>query len=238
VSETVPHDEIESLLGVYAVDAVDATERALIERHLESCPRCRAEVDEHRSALAVLVEDETAPPALWEHISAAITPSATTAPPTGALATVIPFPRRRWLLSTAAAAAVAAGIAVGLTLAFTSDGLGDPDLRAAVLPIEAATVVDGSAALYDTQSSQGVLVLDLENLPAAPAGHHYEVWVLRASAGGEMEAVGAFSQREGSTRLELPLPGPGDYAAVDISVEEDGGSAEHSGVSIAGATFS
>ena len=37
--------------------------------------------------------------------------------------------------------------------------------------------------------------------------------------------------------LELPLPGPGDYRAVDVSVEADGGPPEHSSVSLAGGSF-
>ena len=39
-----------------------------------------------------------------------------------------------------------------------------------------------------------------------------------------MEAVGAFTPNGSQVRLKLGLPGPGDYEAVDISVEPDGGS--------------
>ena len=80
-------------------------------------------------------------------------------------------------------------------------------------------------------------MLELENVPPPPAGHHYEVWVLRSEGGGEMEAVGSFTPDGDDPRLELPLPGPGDYRAVDVSVEPDGGPAEHSGVSLAGGSF-
>ena len=80
-------------------------------------------------------------------------------------------------------------------------------------------------------------MLELENVPQSPAGHHYEVWVLRTEGGGEMEAVGSFTMDGEDARLELPLPGPGDYQAVDVSIKPDGGPAEHSGVSLAGGTF-
>ncbi len=61
--------------------------------------------------------------------------------------------------------------------------------------------------------------------------------MLRTEAGGEMEAVGSFTPDSDQARLELPLPGPGDYQAVDVSVEPDGGPPEHSGVSLAGGSF-
>ena len=52
-----------------------------------------------------------------------------------------------------------------------------------------------------------------------------------------MEAVGSFMLDGDQARLELPLPGPGDYRAVDVSVEPDGRPAEHSSVSLAGGSF-
>ena len=53
-----------------------------------------------------------------------------------------------------------------------------------------------------------------------------------------MESGGVFNATSPSmVRIELPLPGAGPYAAMDISVEDDGGPPEHSGVSVAGATF-
>jgi hypothetical protein len=61
--------------------------------------------------------------------------------------------------------------------------------------------------------------------------------VLRTEGGGAMEAVGSFTPDGDRATLELPLPGPGDYKAVDVSVEPDGGPAEHSAVSLAGGTF-
>ena len=80
-------------------------------------------------------------------------------------------------------------------------------------------------------------MLDLEHVPAPPSGHHYEVWVLRREGGGAMEAVGSFTPEGDEAKLELPLPGPGDYQAVDVSVEPDGGPAEHSSVSLASGSF-
>ena len=52
-----------------------------------------------------------------------------------------------------------------------------------------------------------------------------------------MEAVGYFTPDDDEAELELPLPGPGTYQAVDVSVEPDGGPAEHSSVSLASGSF-
>jgi len=37
--------------------------------------------------------------------------------------------------------------------------------------------------------------------------------------------------------LDLPLPAPGNYAAMDISVQANDGPPTHSGTSLAGASF-
>ena len=42
------HEEASDLLGAYALDAVDGDEFAELEEHLETCPRCRAELDSLR----------------------------------------------------------------------------------------------------------------------------------------------------------------------------------------------
>ena len=63
------HDEIAELLGVYALDAVDDEEREAVERHLTTCPRCAAEVAEHREVAASLAHTGApAPEGLWTRI--------------------------------------------------------------------------------------------------------------------------------------------------------------------------
>ena len=47
------NDDIHSLVGAYAVDAVDDAERARFEDHLATCAECRAEVDSLRGAAAL-----------------------------------------------------------------------------------------------------------------------------------------------------------------------------------------
>ena len=57
------NDDIHSLSGAYAVDAVDDVERAQFEAHLASCSECRAEVASLRAAASELTSTTlTAPP--------------------------------------------------------------------------------------------------------------------------------------------------------------------------------
>lgn len=63
------HDDIAELLGAYALDAVDPDEAALVEDHLRGCPRCAAEVAEHREVAAMLAHSGApAPEGIWERI--------------------------------------------------------------------------------------------------------------------------------------------------------------------------
>lgn len=155
-------------------------------------------------------------------------------------ATVIPLHRkahRRVAVPIVAALAAAAAVVLVAFVVSGGDGLGRADARAAIAG-KSDPAVTGEAVLYGSAVDGGTVHVSLRDVPPAPGGHHYEVWVLRSDAGGEMEAIGAFTPTSADVELDLPLPGPGDYAAVDVSVEENGGPPVHSETSLAGGTFS
>jgi anti-sigma-K factor RskA len=170
--------------------------------------------------------------------AAAETPQDSPAPEP--MAEVIPLrPRRRAVFTTFAAAACAAVIAVGITVAFTS-GRNDPvpvtATATASVAAKSAPGVEGTASLYSPGDAGGTLRVALTNVPKAPSGHHYEVWVL-PKGGHTMTAVGSFTPASRDVTLDLPLPTPGNYAAMDISVQANDGPPTHSGTSLAGARF-
>lgn len=67
------HQDLQDLLGVYALDAVDPDEAAELEEHLRSCPQCRAELAEHRSVAALLANTGgPAPASLWDRIAVSL----------------------------------------------------------------------------------------------------------------------------------------------------------------------
>lgn len=181
------------------------------------------------------------PPAgLRDSILAAAAETPQDAPaPEEPMAQVIPLrPRRRGVVTTFAAAACAAAIAVGITLAFTSGGGSDtvPATASAPVAAQGAAGVKGTASLYRPGDVGGTLRVALTDVPKAPPGHHYEVWVLPKGS-DTMTAVGSFTPAAGDVTLDLPLPAPGEYRAVDISVQRNNGSPAHSGTSLAGASF-
>jgi anti-sigma-K factor RskA len=71
VDRPLSHQEIQELLGAYALDAVEPDEAEAVEQHLRDCPRCRDEVGCHREAAALLAHaGAPAPAGLWDRIAA------------------------------------------------------------------------------------------------------------------------------------------------------------------------
>lgn len=171
----------------------------------------------------------TPPADLFDRILAEIRPEAT----------VVPFrsrAHRRAVLPVVGALAAVAAVVLIAVVALGGDDLGPPDARAAISG-KSDPAVTGEALLFGSNARGGTVRVSLRDVPAAPSGHHYEVWVLRTEGGGEMESVGTFTPTSQDVELDLSLPGPGNYAAVDISVEEDGGPPTHSDTSLASGAF-
>lgn len=228
-------DELRDLAAAAALGELSAEESAELAAAVERDSALAAELGQYRSTVAVLevsLARETPSYDLFPGILAQLEPATPAAPAR----------RERWSLRRAlpafAVGAAASAAVFAIALALGSGGaLSTPDAIAAVQGTPEFAGVHGEARLYDTDGPNGVLRLSLADVPAAPAGEHYEVWVLRPSAGGAMEAVGVFNPTGSDLELELALPGAGDYVAVDISVEPDAGSPEHSGTSLAGGKF-
>lgn len=145
--------------------------------------------------------------------------------------------RRRTVMASLAAAACAAALAVGVTMSVTG-GESDPGPLTASTSVVAVggDGVSGTASLYSAGAPGGTMEVSLKDVPDPPKGHHYEVWVLEKGS-TEMTSVGSFTPSSRDVNLTLPLPAPADYAAVDISVEPNGGAPSHSGTSLAAAKF-
>jgi hypothetical protein len=112
----ISHDEAAELLGAYALDAVDGDEAIAIEAHLESCPRCRDELRNHREVTGLLsYAGQEAPAGLWDKVMSEVRTEEV--PPASSRPAVIASPGgragrdgrtgwRAWVLPLAAAAAV------------------------------------------------------------------------------------------------------------------------------------
>jgi anti-sigma-K factor RskA len=69
---TTPNEDPQDLLGAYALDALDAEDRARVERYLDASDTARGEVDEMRETASMLAltppHGESAPAELWDRI--------------------------------------------------------------------------------------------------------------------------------------------------------------------------
>ena len=185
------HDEYTELLGAYALDAVDPDERDRIERHLLGCPRCRAEVEEHREvALFLSQSGGDAPDGVWDRISSELAPEA---PPLRLVGDDRSMrPRRRGLGPKAAAAVIGIAAAIVAVLGVVTvgqsqrlnrleDAMSDRSIdrvaNAAVADAQvkvAMTGDGGSAEVVVGSNGQGYLIT--KGMPAPAQGDVYQLW--------------------------------------------------------------
>jgi anti-sigma factor RsiW len=223
--------EIHALSGAYAVDALDPAERALFEEHLGSCNACQAEVASLQEATALLggLEDAAPPPALRDHLLAGIKTVRPLPPETAPVvepASVRTLPVRRWLTGLAVVASVLGIAGVG-TLVWEQQHQSTGQLSVADRVLQAAdakrvtvTLPDGSSASVIRSVAEGRAVLVARDLPAAPDGHTYEMWL--QTPAGKMVPAGIMDR--GSSRPVLLRGDATTATAAGLTIEPDGGS--------------
>ncbi|WP_243697200.1 anti-sigma factor domain-containing protein [Aeromicrobium phragmitis] len=217
-------DDIHSLSGAYAVDALTDAERAAFEEHLEHCAACRDEVDSLREAaadLSLLSAEE--PPASLRHD--VLRRVSTVRPEPPRLADRRARRRTRtWLAGVAAAAVVAAGVGVGVTQPW-QDTSQAPQLTVAER-IERAddaqrisvSFDDGSVATVLRSESLNRAVIETSDMAPPPEGQHYVVWLQEPD--GQMHHAGAMP----ADASDASMPLKGDAAAAigaGITIESD-----------------
>lgn len=241
------NDDIHSLAGAYAVDAVDDDERARFEAHLTGCAPCQSEVTSLRAAAGELSSTTTtAPPpslraSLMRDISSVrplppkVTPEEAPAPPPSILPNPAApslearragrarrAPRRQWLAGVAAAAVLATG---GLVWHPWAPDTNTVQLTATQQVLQAGDaqrfvqkVGDATATVVRSPSlSKAVIVTD--NLPAPPSGKVYQLWLQQ---GQRMVKAGFVPAGSSSTVL---LQGDAATAAgAGVTLEPAGGS--------------
>jgi anti-sigma factor RsiW len=221
--------DVHELTAGYALDALDPADRAAFEEHLSSCERCRAELQ-----------------GFWQ-VSGALAHAAGGPMPSAALrarileqarserSNVVPLQRRRLLvpaLSSAAAVAAVAAIALGLWATSLSRDLDGAESELAVLRDPSARTYqseNGVADLVVTRRGDAALVV--RTLAPAPAGKDYEIWVFE---NGVPQRAGLF-ERPGvallDRRVELGQ-------TVAVTLETDGGVDAPTGAPVLTATSS
>jgi hypothetical protein len=223
------HEEIEQLLGAYALHATGPDERQEIDTHLVDCPRCRAEVQAHFEAAALLGStSEEAPPGLWAKIAGSIsegTPTRSTDPLAGAFPRDIaslspsrPRLRRRTALQVTVASAAAAIIAfLGIEVVQLHN-----ELRSLTTAV-ARSGLAGAAAQVAIGEHQTIALTSVGHSPAAtiivgPSGEAFWVWsslgVLSSSRTYQLWALA----RGQVVSLGLVGPNPHSFAGFRVEV--------------------
>lgn len=228
-------EQLEELLGVYALDALDDGEKETVEKHLAANPRWRAEVDAHRETIgfvvhATLAADGSAPPDhVWEGIRARLEE----APPPLRLVAA-PRTQSRWIgaVSAFAAAAAAAVVLLGvlvvrqgnrldeMTIALEGDRLASAAAEAVAAPgSQVVTLVDPGGTPLEVLIAigpDGVGYLVSDSLPALPADRAYQLWAI---VDGNVLSAGLLGPDPGVS----PFVVTGDIQGLAITEEVAGG---------------
>lgn len=221
-------------LTAYALDALEASERAPIEAHLASCPECPDLVDQYRSVLSLLPY-ALAPQAPPPGAKAALLTRARGQPAPTPLRPARPRPRLaafirplRW----AAVAALLGGLLLwnvqlqqqlgGLQRAPGIEQLaGRPD--GPLIPLVGTGDPNASARLYVTRDGQrGQLAIT--GLAPLPPGRIYQLWFARP--GQPTITGGAFRVNDnGAALATVIIPAPLDQVrAIAVTEEPSPGS--------------
>jgi len=237
------HADTAELLGVYALDALDADEREAVESHASECGACQAEISQHREVAAFLAPGWTqAPPGLWDRIAESLeeTPPPLTMPtaPAPPIAPVVPInrPSRRSRALTAVAAMVAvAAVAVVavLGLKLVDDGRRIDNLKQQAAGTEfdrtvKAALADPSARRVNLQRADGGVGAEAVMLPDGtgyltnarlaqlPPDRTYQLWAL---VGTSRISVGVLGSKVGSAGFRAPSNASG----FALTTEDAGG---------------
>lgn len=227
--------DIHALSGAYAIDALDAGERAEFEKHLAECAECRAEVASFRETTALLAgtEEETPPASLRDEVLAGIGHVRPLPPETTGSAadedapTVVPITRRRLpqiLVAAAAVVLLAVGVLAWHPWQHETTSLADQVLNApdAVRVTEKLPGGTGEITLVSS-ASVGRAVMIGDHVPDPPAGKTYQMWL--QDPGRPMVSAGLMTDPSHPTVLS------GDSStakAAAVSVEPSGGSIQPS----------
>jgi anti-sigma-K factor RskA len=191
-------DEMENLIALHAIDALDHDERVLVESAVADDALLAAELDGYRAVAAALAEAvETAPPTpspdVWRSINAAIQGRNLATPD---LAPVVELRRRqRWsrVSTIVSIAAVTVSIGLAVRVIDLQNAAARPDLSrvaaekvteagAEVVTLTAAEGHAGEEARI-VLGADGVGYVLSDTLPALPAGRTYQLWAIVPDTG-------------------------------------------------------
>jgi anti-sigma-K factor RskA len=190
-------DELDELLGAYALDAVDDDERREIEEYLSRSPRAREEVRLHRETATFLAYGGApAPDGLWDRIAGSLEEQPPAPGPS--LAKVLPagrpHGRTRWVVAALGAVAAAVIAVLGVRVVQQGRHIDRIEKQLALSPLDAAAAQalasptsqqaqmaapDGTVLATAVVEQSGVGYFIGKNLPALPSNRTYQLWSVK-----------------------------------------------------------
>lgn len=229
------HVDVHHLAAAYALDAVDDGERRAFEAHYHSCEVCRADVADHRETLGQIAAASPALPSaeVKDRVLAEVARTRQLSPllpdGVGDLAE-----RRRRRQRTVAGTVLAAAAAVMLFVAgavLVDRGAGpdfgdelaavldDPDAQWLTLPPDESVGARGSIRVAWSPDTGRAVALG-DELPPAPAGEAYELWLIDDRGPQPMRLLDPAA--DGGFRGSFDIAA--EPAAWGVTVEPDTGS--------------
>lgn len=217
------HEEIRSLLGAYAVGAVDESEAHPVQEHVAVCAECRAELDA-MSASADDLAFAARPEALPEGFADRVVTAARAERP-AAVAELHPH-RRNTVLRTALASGIAALLAAVAVLSYTTVSA-NHRLAQQQAAIHELVGGGGGFHLTGTRGAEAKVVaagrhseLVVEGLGPAPSGKTYQLWLTR---NGKPVSGGTFDTSDDLAATPVPRSLHG-FDGAAVTIEPAGGS--------------
>jgi anti-sigma-K factor RskA len=230
---------VDSLLGAYALQALDPEEQATVDAHLAVCDTCRAALSGYRAVAQALLE-AAAPLAPSPRARARLMARISRARRPGrALGTPISLPR--WGL----AAGIAAVLIVDLVLVWQVRLLRSDQARIlqgmqvdqtaislASYPTTEVVLLEGDAVggtfLYEPE--RRFAVLHMWGLDPLDPGLDYQAWFVRPDGSRVSGGLFAADPHSVFTSAVLTSPDPvGEFTSVGVTVEPSGGSPQPTG---------
>lgn len=223
--------DIHHLAAAYTLDALDERERVAFEQHYPSCEVCRTDVGDFRATLALLATAASAPPPpeLKARVMDEVARTRQLSPITSGRRDELAERRgRRLTARVLAVAAVLALLVVG-SVALVGRNDGPSEYSEALASVMAAgdarfdvlTAQSTAGAVKVAWSAErGMAVLIGQDLPGAPEGMAYELWLI-TDAGPLPQRV---LQRADGGQLRAVIPlrqAPGGWG---VTIEPEGGS--------------
>jgi anti-sigma factor RsiW len=209
---TLSHEELKSLLAASALNALPSDEADQLDRHLQRCSHCRAELVEFEASASLLAGPSLPPPeGLWEEISRTIGQPAGEEMPVSLRRVV----RRRNKFIQGWTFLATGAVAAAIVLAVWGVGLhGQVNrLKSASISSQLQTAVSSALASPDRHlvdlratggnqvaqaviTTNGTAFLVAKSLPALSAGQTYQLW---ANSAGKAVSLGVLGQNPAVT---------------------------------------